>query len=228
MPPMKKSKSTKVIDKEISKVLKRRGLTAEVKLLDNTQTITNLPKSDGPAYLTLLNNVVGGSAEAQRTGNIIRMQRIRFKLAIAPKNLAQTADSPTNVRGCYVSVRIMIVQDKQQIGDTTPALSDIIAASVSSDLPAISPQTVLQQKRFKILYDKLKFCEISKNFHVFSKVVKLKRDAIYNGTASTDIQKNGIYLVAYYNDYGIPQTAATSINEGPRFMYWSRLEYTDA
>lgn len=218
---------TKAVDKEVAKVLKRKGLVPEVKLLDNVLTVTNLPKSNA-AYSTLLNNVVGGSAESQRDGNIIQMKRLRFSAIIAPKSLPATGGVPGagDNTECMVGVRFLIVQDKQTISDTTPALTDVLASLVTNDLPLISPQTIVQQKRFKILYNSVKFCEIGKSYHKFSKVIKLNRPAIYNGTASTDIQKNGIYLYCWYNDFGVPTTGA-DVNDGPRFIYWSRLEYTD-
>lgn len=215
----------KSVTKTVNKVLRKKGLKPEVKLSDNTQTVTTLPKSDGPAYSTLLSNIGGGSAEGQRDGNIIFMKRMRFKLAIAPKHLPSTGEIGSNIE-CMVGVRVMVVMDRQTISDTTPALSDVIASSLSNDLPLISPQTVLQQKRFKILYDKTKYCEIGHNYHTFSKVIKVNKDVLFNGTATTDIQKNGIYLFAWYNDFGVP-TSGADINEGPRFIFWARSEYTD-
>jgi len=214
------------IDKEITRMLKKKGLEPEVKLFDNTATVANLSKSDGPAYSTLLNNVVGGSSESQRDGNIIFMKRMKFKFAIAPKNLPGAGSTLSDNRECMVMVRVLIVMDTQTISDTTPALSDVIASSLSNDLPIISPQTILQQKRFKILYSAVRMCEIGRNYHVLGKTIKLSKEAIYNGTAATDIQRNGIYLFAWYNDYGVPVNTSGT-NDGPRFTYWSRLEYTD-
>lgn len=220
--------SEKAVTKTVNKVLRKKGLKPELKLFDNTLTVTNLPKSDGPAYSTLLNNIPGGSSESQRDGNIIFQKRLRFKMTLAPKHIpaiGQTANGGDN-SASMVAVRVMLVMDRQTISDTTPALSDVLASTLSNDLPIISPQTILQQKRFKILYDKVKFCEVTKNYHLFSKVIKVNKDIVYNGTANTDIQKNGIYLFAWYNDYGVP-TSGTDVNDGPRFTYWARSEYTD-
>lgn len=223
------SKTIKLVDKEISKFARRHGLKPEVKLFDNNQVVTNLTKSDSSPYSTLLNNVAGGSAESQRTGNIIRMLRLRFKLIIAPKTIPAIGqpEGGGDNKACMVGVRVMVVMDRQQVSDDNSLLLDeVIAGTLNNDLPLIAPQTILQQKRFKILYNKVKFCEIGSNYHMFSKVIKLNKDAIFNGTSATDIQKNGVFLLAWYNDFGVPLTGV-DLNEGPRFIFWSRLEYTD-
>lgn len=221
------TKSVKFVKKVVNRVLNTRGIKPEVKIFDNSAVIANVPLSTAP-YATLLNNIAQGDSVSTRDGNIINMKYLDVKMVLSPKSLPATGgvQGAGDNRECMVGVRMMIVRDKQE--DGTFAIGDLLQSTSADDRQLISPTSIAQQKRYEILYDRVRFCELGKNYHLLRARVPFKRPlkVIYNGTAATDIQKNGIYFVLFYNDFGVP-TTGTDINDGPRFTYYSRILYTD-
>jgi Geminivirus coat protein/nuclear export factor BR1 family. len=115
-------------------------------------------------------------------------------------------------------VRMMIVRDKQQIGDTVPAMSDVVE---TAPLRVIAPLSRLNRARFEVLWDTVfKINPNSSNSVIhFKKYLKLssKRSVYYNGGANTDIQKNGLYIMMCCDD------AVYS----PSISYYYRLRFAD-
>lgn len=137
----------------------------------NNTTVANT------AIFTQLNNIAQGDGQSARTGNSILMKRLhRTEFTI----LTGSANAV---------VREILFLDKQQIADTTPTVTDILESA--------SPYALLNKLtkyRFQILED---------NFYTLSTAARptrtmrsskyLHKHAKYNGTASTDIEKNGLY-----------------------------------
>lgn len=224
--PAQEQKITKVVNK----VMSRKGIRPEVKLFDNSAVIANVPLSTAP-FTTLLNNIAQGDTVSSREGNIINLKHLDVRVMLVPKNLPATGGVTGfgSNQECMVGVRMMVVQDKQQVpDDNTFDVTELLASTSADDRTIMSPYTIAQQKRFVVHYDKVRFCEIGKNYHYLRASIPFTKplQCIYNSTASTDIQKNGLFLVLFYNDFGVP-TTGSDVNVGPRFVYYSRCKYTD-
>jgi len=140
-----------------------------------------------------LHEIAQGDTASTRDGQMITIKSIHLRLA--------WDISGNNASGCFV--RCVIVQDTQQVGDTTPATLDVFQANTWNSTYAY-PNNV---KRFKILWDKTFQTDpkaiawngtanynldtaVFKNKWVFPKI----KNIYYNGTGALDIQKNGIFI----------------------------------
>jgi len=101
-----------------------------------------------------------------------------------------------------IGFRIAIVQDMQQVGDTDATIAQIFGGGTPID----TFLNVDSLGRFKILYMS-KFISnnmVDSTTATMSPVVEWSTECDipvrYNGTAGTDIQKNGIFFVTLSND----------------------------
>lgn len=133
--------------------------------------------------ITPLTDLGTGDTFQSRTGNsmLLRSLSYRYKIAINPAVTANT------------TVCVIIFQDTQQIGDTSPVVTDILNTANTFSLLSLSTSG-----RFKILSRKSytltpasggKPAIENKGYHNLYSHVR------YNGTATTDIQKNGLYVL---------------------------------
>lgn len=168
----------------------------EVKYADLTQTMTNVPVSTGSVGALTL--VAQGVTVAGRIGNFIRVHHIEYHASITGYVTSVTIDS---------AYRVYIVQDTTQVGDTAPALADLVD---QPSQPIVQLRNVNQMRRFRVLYDSgpqligvpgavgsLTTSEAKFQIHV--RKDNLNIEVAYNGVASTDIQKNGIYVMVSTN-----------------------------
>ena len=185
----------------LSQIWKIKGLiNSEMFKLDSTSNIITIDGNTPASYA--ITNVAQGDGEGQRTGNSI------FCRAYNLKGYLVKAATPTNTM-----VRIAVIMDIQQVGDTAPTWSNIYeSTSVNAHL---NSDTV---GRYKILFNRLYRMDTSKiNTPVFINIA-MRHHVRYNGTASTDIQKGGLWLLVSSD-----QTSTSS----PTFVYDSRLSYHD-
>lgn len=131
-----------------------------------------------------LNQLATGDGNGARTGNSVFMRRINAHFTVV-----------NNVTAGQVFHRWILFIDNQQIGDTAPTATDILeSADVRSSLNSTTAG------RFKILKN-WEFC--TSQIKGDTRVIKFFRDirhhVRFNGTASTDIQKGGIYLLFMSN-----------------------------
>lgn len=143
------------------------------------------------AYIYPLNQMAQGDGQSQRTGNSILMSRI--------EELEHFYSPTTN----DVILREITFIDKQQVNATTPSVTDLLESSSPTAL-----RSKLQPGRFQILTDKLTAYDTVAHINrITRRTRKLHKHAIYNGTGSTNIQKNGVYKliicsgVISYNHY---------------------------
>lgn len=88
-------------------------------------------------------------------------------------------------------MRVIIFVDKQQVAD-----SDTNVGNVLSGVSTYSPHNELDRGRFRYLYDRqFSLNSTNKGTFIVHKRIRLNLKIRYNGTAFTDIQKNGIYLL---------------------------------
>lgn len=134
-------------------------------------------------------SVSQGDTDQQRNGNSIRLKSLLIKgqFLLNP--------SATTTQMC----RMIVVMDNQQIGDTTPAFSDIIDSGFGNNIYApLNNETV---GRFTVLLDRVYSLQpngdtLKSLYHY----LKMDKHVRFNGPANTDIQKNGIYVYCVSND----------------------------
>lgn len=127
-------------------------------------------------------NLVGiaqGDGDGMRTGNsmLLRTHLLRIRFT---RNAAATT----------TIIRYLIVQDTQQVSDTSPTVTDILeSADVDSGLKLGT------SGRFKVLVSKTVALYADKPIYHYEKYKSLYLHVRYNGSLATDIQKNGIFLL---------------------------------
>lgn len=142
-------------------------------------TAYNVTLAANTAVITPLNNIAQGDGQSQRTGNSILMKKL-MRMQYNTTAVANTL------------VREILFIDKQQVADTAPVVGDILESSLP--IAALLKTT---SGRFQILEDNLyTLNSASTTGRVFRKSRMLHKHAFFNGTASTDIQKNGLYKLA--------------------------------
>lgn len=153
------------------------------------------------------NGIAQGDSDQTRDGNSVLM-----------KSLLVRGNIVTNGNATSTRCRVIFFIDKQQIGDTTPAQSDILDPDLNQMVAPLNNQTV---GRFTILSDKryslnliLAGASTSTEYSFFT---RLQKHARFNGSAATDIQKNGVYMLFVHD-----QPTHT-----PTLHYSSRLKYVD-
>jgi len=142
-------------------------------------------------------HIVGGSNSVSTTGAFVPLcsilqgdgQSNRTGNSVLAKGLVCRFNNIANGSATATLLRIMIVQDNQQIADTDPTQATLLESDVMSGL------ALGALGRYKILMDK-SFCldNVSKKQNVVTKYLNLNHHIRWNGTATSDIQKGGIYL----------------------------------
>lgn len=174
-------------------------VNAEVKNLDTTSTGINVSST---GTVISLNSIAQGDSQSNRDG-----------LSILTKYLFGRIDTGLVAPAVSTFIRIIFFIDKQQQGDTTPSVTDVLQSSTT-----LSPLNTFQKGRFKILRDKtviLNPASRTNSNHKFN--IKLGHHIRYNGTSGTDIQKGGVYMLLLSNE---PTNA-------PVVAYNLRLTYYD-
>lgn len=175
-----------------------RGLVNS-EMLHSDRNVLLSPDSSGvvtPCFL-----ISQGDGDSNRTGNSILLRNMLLRLRFLKHPSASTT-----------ICRIIIFQDKQQISDTTPAVTNILA-SASVD----APLNLNASGRFKIMYNKTIVLTISSPLWHKETYRKLYSHVRFNGTASSDIQKNGIYMLVITDQ-------PTNV---PDFTFYTRSGYHD-
>ena len=135
-----------------------------------------------------LTAIAVGDTSATRTGSSIKPLSLHCKFSLVGNTTSVLANL----------VRILVVQDKQQIADTVAAPADLTSPLAFLNLASNDPH------RFSYLYDKVytrdrnsvTLTGSGRYDHYEEIYIPLSGHIYYNGTASTDIQKNGITVVA--------------------------------
>lgn len=163
--------------------------------ISNQLTFNTTP---GVVHLT---GIAQGDTLATRTGNSILCKGVYLRLLFS-KHASAT----------FTQIRVVLVRDNQQISDTSPSYTDVFDAS--STFGRVNPNTA---GRFSILYDKMIVLSSQRDFSQQVIYRKMLKHIKYNGTADTDIQKGGLYLMYLTNE-------ATNV---PSLTYTSRVYYHD-
>lgn len=162
----------------------KRTYKPELKKVDSAQSTMSVPTS---AYFQPLHSIAQGSDYNQREGNKVVIRYITARGFIKHNNTATDGQV----------LRVMLVWDKQQISDTTPTAGDLFSVAAES---VTSPMNPRNAGRFKVLWSKIYIVDPSNEIKSFYLNKRLSMPIRYNGTANTDIQKNGLYLVISSSD----------------------------
>lgn len=156
-------------------------VNAELHHYDNI-TLGSSINNTGTIYH--LNPIPVGDNNAERNGN-----------SILSKYLFGRMEFVINGSSTYTFIRCIFFTDKQQIGDTSPGVTDVLSTASQT-----SPLNSFSAGRFKILKDmtiRLDTMHPSSNRKI---MMKLPFHSKYNGTSGSDIQKNGLYLLVICNE----------------------------
>lgn len=173
-------------------------VNAEKHKFDAGATVT--PTSSGS--ITALSNIPQGDTMGSRHGNSVLAKSLTFK------GLVTHNQSATNTL-----TTMYIIQDKQQVSDTAPAVADIFDVATYGPIGVLNANNV---GRFKILVKK-KLIQDGSRVISLDFFKKMNTHLRFNGTAGTDVQKGGLYLVLISNQTANP----------PSVQYLSRLGYYD-
>jgi len=149
--------------------------------------------------MTLLNGMAQNDTSSGRTGNSILMRNVHLRLGFIQNAAATTT-----------TYRVILLWDTQQTSDTNPAVTDVLESA-----SPYSPLATANAGRFKVLKNwffttddtksQTKLIECYKQFRIHTR---------YNGTANTDIQKGGIYMLALTSDAADPAAFAYNYKLG--------------
>lgn len=150
-----------------------------------------------------ITDIAIGDTAVTRTGNSIFARSLFLNLLI------KSNASNLNTQFC----RVILFTDTQQVADTTPAVTDVLTTA--------TPNSTLNANnagRFKIIKNwQFYINQSTKPAFQIKKYTKLWHHVKYNGSASTDIQRGGLYLL-YLSDQG---------SYTPDIAYQTNLGYHD-
>lgn len=161
----------------------RSMINVEAHKHDIVQTLT--PTNAGTVQSLVL--IAQGDDEGYRTGNSILLSSLFHRCAY------QLHASATQS-----FVREIIFMDKQQISDTNVSVTDILQTA-----SYLSPLNKGLVGRYKIIKDTTFALSSSTQTRVSKKFVSFKgkqEHVRYNGTLSTDVQRNGLYILHISNE----------------------------
>lgn len=130
--------------------------------------------------------IANGDGQGARTGNSILVKSVRVKGVFKINVLATCSD-----------VRIIIFRDKQQVADTDPTIGQVLDTTGE---PVALPSD-LTTGRFEILSDgHFWLGSTSQQGQCFDFEIPVNKHARYNGTATSDIQMGGVYMLCVSNE----------------------------
>jgi len=179
-------------------------LAPELKLTDLLLTQNNVTSSGTIQHVS---NIAQGTDSNQRVGNSINVRNIALHVTFTSGSEASAA----------TTFRYALVQDKQQISDTAPTISDVF----NSTDPKITMPAQGSRERFNILWLTKPFTvnDLTNGTRPFTREWNWSGSITidYNGSAQTDQQKNALYFVI------LSDSGASTAD----FTGTLRLQYTD-
>lgn len=164
--------------------------------------ISSSANPDTSGTIIPLTSIAVGDTDATRTGNAIYVRSVLCNMVV------QIHASATNT-----TYRYMIIRDKQQAEDTSPSIG-----SVLDTVGVHTPLNSATVGRFDILKDMTyNINTVGTPTRIHKVYLPMRSHVRYNNTASTDITKNGLYLILISNE-------ATNV---PSVTYFVRVSYHD-
>lgn len=186
--------------KSLQRIVK--NLVPEQKYVDVSVSAAQIPANTGT--VVHLTAVAQGDTQATRTGNVINVTSVSIL-----GQWTRASDTAVNPNGLY---QVALVVDKEQTSDTSPTGDTIFqAANPLSAFPQLN-----HLERFRIIwmsqiFDATKLVtdsdevvgatsKVPTQTNFYKKFWTGNIKVAYNGSASTDIEKNGIYIVYLSSD----------------------------
>lgn len=181
---------------------KLKGLVnSEMYKFDVTESGT--PVVSAGTYAVLLSPIAIGDGPSDRTGNSIFVRALNIHGQLI---FNSSGSSPQ-------FVRVAIVIDTQQVADTSASYTTLYNSSTYN-----SHVNVATAGRYKILYSRVFELDNVNNLSRMMNInIPMRHHVRFNGTASTDIQKGGLYILA----------SSSEATNGPTIKYESRLSFHD-
>lgn len=184
-----------------------------------TKALRGLRYVKGLVNSEMLHNRIGGNITIDSTGGLLSLAAIsqgdtdsgRTGNSIFARNLFMNLNVKVNSTNLSTQfLRIILLQDNQQVSDTTPSISDVLDSAYPN-----APLNQSTAGRFTIIRNWEFYLNTATNpGKVIKKYFKLWHHIRYNGSASTDIQRGGLYLL-YISDQAVnPPTAGYQIKLG--------------
>lgn len=151
-------------------------VNAELHSADFSATGTAIPSSGSIVPFTA---IAQGDNYNNRQGN-----------SILAKYLFGRMEFVKNGSSNYTFIRVIFFRDTQQIGDTDPAVTDVLSSANT-----LSPLNQFQKGRFTIMKDMRVRLDTNKITSSYKIKIKLPFHIRYNGTTGGDLQKNGVYML---------------------------------
>lgn len=170
-----------VADKALKGVMFLKGLINS-ELYTYTSTYNNTGCNTNGSVTNVTAIPQGDNAD-DRTGNSIFVKQCKMNL------LFRIDPSGTEYN---TNVRVMLVRDRQQVADAIPGIGSVLAQTTQYNVLIAGPN-IGNKGRFTILYDRVFNLSDAKPSKHVKWTVNMKSHVRFNGTAGTDIQKNGLY-----------------------------------
>lgn len=184
--------------KKVNKLAKM--VKPQVKATDTALVVHTMVQAGRIDFLN--SNIPEGTANNNRIGNNVRVVGIDFRGLMFRNTGASTT-----------IVRVQILRDKQQVADVKDSISTVL--SVANPL---SPFATASAGRYAVLRDRTFVLTANIDMLAWHWMIKVNVVQRYNGSLSTDIQKNGFVIASISNQTAFP----------PTIEYISRMTYTDA
>lgn len=159
------------------------------------------PTTNTTGTVTHISAVAVGDGDNQRTGNSILCRNVYIRGTLIKA-----------INAVSTFVRMLLIQDKQQGADTVPTIADVLEA-VAVNAPLNSNSV----GKYSILKDQVFMLNANNPQDVINCYIPMQSHIRFNGTAGTDIQKNGIYVMFFSNE----------ATDAPTVAYSSRVSYHD-
>lgn len=155
--------------------------------------------------VTSLVPIAQGDGESDRTGLSVYVRSLSLRGQISASSTTQS------------TTRLILFRDKQQIADSTPSAANLLSSPAQVD-SYLSRGT---GGRFDILYDKsfvVSGNDAGRPQQWVNITIPMRSHVRYNGTATTDLQKNGLYLL-HMSDRSDGSGTAPTLNLTTRVYY---------
>lgn len=184
-------------------VNKLRGLVnSELYKWDVVETGAIITSSQS-SYSARLAAIAQGDGDNARTGNSIFARSLNIRGQVIYNSAGTSPEF----------LRVMVILDTQQVGDQTPNIMDVLENNGYNS--HLLKSTV---GRFKVLFSSIYEVDSVNNLsRSFNINLPMRHHIRYNGTAGTDMQKGGLYIMAI----------SSEATNGPTFRFDSRLSYHD-
>ncbi len=141
---------------------------------------------DTSGYLTHLTAIGQGDGITQRTGQSVLLSYLSVRGVFAIHASATTSQ-----------VRVLVLCDKQQVADTAPAVTDVLVGGnylEHYNVNTVGRFNILEDETFALSAQGPQQMIYRRNFTLNTHHVR------FNGSATTDIQRGGIYILLVGNE----------------------------